>query len=46
MENNGLGLCGILVSVSCDVGTASLGSEGAACRLEAVSLNGFRTFVH
>ena len=44
--HNGLGSCCILISVSCDIGTAALGSQGATCRLEAVFLYGLRTFVH
>ena len=42
----GSGLCCILISVSCDIGTAALGFEGVACRLEAVFLYSSRTFVH
>ena len=44
--NNCSWSCCILISVSCDIGTAALGSERAACRLEAVFLYGLRTFVH
>ena len=39
-------LCGDLMSVSCDTGTAAVESEGIACRLEAVFLYGLHTFVH
>ena len=39
------GSCRVLISVSCDIGTAALGSEGAASWLEAVLLYGLRTFV-
>ena len=34
--NNGLGLCGDLMSISCYTGTAAVESKGTACRLEAV----------
>ena len=34
------------MSVFCDTGTPAVESEGAACRLEAVFLYGFHTFVH
>ena len=44
--NNGLGARCILISVSCDIGTAALGSEGAAYRIAAVFVYGLRTFAH
>ena len=41
-----MSLCGDLMSAPCDTGTAVVESEGAACRLEAVSLYGLHMFVH